>query len=415
MSSKEMREKRAKIVEDARALIDSVDDDIADGELKEIDAKFDRMMDEADKLEAKFLRSERLEDKESQLAERLEIKSELTGQPVAQLADADERYSAVFKKFMMLGVMELEPEERSLMRNNFQEIRGQQATAPGTAGGYTIPEGFRTDIDVALLAFGGMRAASRIIVTDSGNNLPWPTVNDTGNKAVIVGENTLIGDQDLTFGQVVFVAYKYSSKFVKVSLELLQDERVGMQSLIAGLLATRIFRGTNEHFTTGTGTDEPEGVITGSTEGHVGTTGQTTTVIYEDLVDLEHSVDPAYRAMGAQFMFHDQTLRALKKLKDQDGRPLWLPGIAVREPDTILSYPYTINQDVPVMAADAKSILFGDFSKYVIRDVFDITLIRLEERFAELGQVAFVTLSRHDGRMIDAGTNPIKHYANSST
>ncbi len=416
MSTKELREKRGKIVEDARALIDSIDDNIAGGELKEIDARFDAMMAEADQLLAKIQRTERLEDAEKTLEERLEIRAELTQQPVAVVADEDARYSEVFAKFMKFGMTQLEPDEASLMRSKYESFRGQQATTPGTAGGYTIPEGFRTDIEVALKAFGGMRATSRIIVTDSGNNLPWPTNNDTANKAVIVGENTLIVDQDMTFGQVVFVAYKYSSKFVKVSLELLQDERVGLQSLIAEQLAMRIFRGTNEHFTTGDNTGKPQGIVTASVQGHVGAAGQTTSVIYEDLVDLEHSVDPAYRtAPGAGFMMHDTTLRALKKLKDQDGRPLWLPGIAVREPDTILGYTYTINQDMPVMAANAKSILFGNLALYVIRDVADIMLVRLDERFAELGQVAFVTLSRHDGRMLDAGTNPVKHYANPAT
>ena len=146
----------------------------------------------------------------------------------------------------------------------------------------------------------------------------------------------------------------------------------------------------------------------------VGQVGQTTSVIYEDLVDLEHSVDPAYRA-EAEFMFHDDTLKVLKKLKDADGRPLWLPGVAVREPDTILGYNYVINQDMPIMAANAKSILFGDFSKYMIRDVMDLMLLRLVERYADFAQVGFIAFSRHDGDLLDAGTNPIKHYANSAT
>lgn len=415
MSTKKQREKRAKLVEDARALMNSVDDLPADQQA-EATARFDDMMKEVDELKTQIDRTERLEMAEETLNERLEIRAELTGLPVAQVADQEESYGGVFKKFMQFGMMGLEQNDRELMQSRWNGFRGQQATTPGSAGGYTIPEGFRTDIEVALLAFGGMREASRIIVTDSGNNLPWPTNNDTSNKAVIVGENTLIPDEDMTYGQVVFVAYKYSSKWVKVSLELLQDERVGMQGLIAETLATRIFRGTNEHFTVGTGTGEPSGVVTDSVEGHVGAAGQTTTIIYEDLVDLEHSVDPAYRAMpAARFMMHDNMLRVLKKLKDQDGRPLWLPGIAVREPDTILGYSYTVNQDVPVPAASAKSLLFGDFSKYIIRDVVDITLVRAEERFVELGQVGFVSLSRHDGRMVDAGTNPIKHYAHPAT
>jgi HK97 family phage major capsid protein len=114
-------------------------------------------------------------------------------------------------------------------------------------------------------------------------------------------------------------------------------------------------------------------------------------------------------------MFKDLTLAALKKLKDSQNRPLWLPGIATREPDTILGKRFVVNQDIATMAANAKSVLFGDFSKYIIRDVTQVVMLRLIERYAEFGQVAFLIFTRHDGNLLDAGTDPIKHYANSAT
>ena len=112
---------------------------------------------------------------------------------------------------------------------------------------------------------------------------------------------------------------------------------------------------------------------------------------------------------------HDSTLKALKKLVDGDSRPLWTSGVAVREPDTILGHPYTINQDVATMAASAKSILFGDFSKYIIRDVMGITMMRLNDRYADYFQVGFVAFSRHDGDLLDSGTDPIKYYTNAAS
>jgi HK97 family phage major capsid protein len=113
-------------------------------------------------------------------------------------------------------------------------------------------------------------------------------------------------------------------------------------------------------------------------------------------------------------------LKALKKIKipqysgDTAGVPLWQPGLVAGQPDTILGYPFVINQAMAAMAASAKSIIFGDLSKYLIRDVRDVQLIRLDERFAEYHQVGFLAFSRHDGDLLDAGTDPVKHYINAA-
>jgi HK97 family phage major capsid protein len=124
-----------------------------------------------------------------------------------------------------------------------------------------------------------------------------------------------------------------------------------------------------------------------------------------------HSVDPAYRA-NARYMFNDGTLKVLKKKKDGDGQYLWLSGLAVREPDTIMGKPYTINQHMASIATGAKVALFGDFSKYYIRRVAGVQVLRLTERYADYNQTAFLMFARADGALVDAGTNPIKHLIN---
>jgi len=277
-----------------------------------------------------------------------------------------------------------------------------------------VPNEAMQAVEVALLRYGGMRQVSDVIRTDSGAALPWPTANDTGQSGEIIGENSSVNQQDITFGSVTLNAYKYSSKMILVSVELLQDASVNIPEFLGNALGTRIGRITNTHFTTGTGTGQPKGIVTAATLGKTGATGQTTSVIYADLVDLQHSVDPEYR-INARWMFADSTLKAIKKMVDGQQRPLWSAGLAVREPDTILGFPYVINQAVAAMAANAKSILFGDLSKYKIRDVRQVTLLRLDERFADVHQVAFLAFSRHDGNLLDAGTNPVKYYANSAT
>jgi HK97 family phage major capsid protein len=283
------------------------------------------------------------------------------------------------------------------------ENRAQSHTP--AAGGYTVPQDFQRELEVALLSFGGMREAARVVRTTSGADLPWPTSNDTSNEGEILGENAEANEQDIVFGSRTLKAHKYSSKLIRVPVELLQDSAINLPSEIGSRLGERIGRVTNRHFTTGAGTTEPEGIVTGATLGV--TAASATAITYDELVNLEHSVNAAYRK-NATFMFSDATLAAIKKLKDSDGRPLWMAGLTEKEPDRILGYKYVINDDVADMASTAKSIVFGDFQKYMIRDVQDVVLLRLDERFAEFGQVAFLAFSRHDGALLDAGTRPVK-------
>jgi HK97 family phage major capsid protein len=209
-------------------------------------------------------------------------------------------------------------------------------------------------------------------------------------------------------------AHTYTSKLVLVANQLLQDSAFNLESFLAQKLGTRIARITNLHFTTGDGASKPTGVITAATMGQTGTTGETTSIIFDDLIELEHSVDPAYRS-NARFMMNDQTLKIIKKLKDSQNRPLWLPGYAMKEPDTINGYGYEINQQMAIPAANAKSIAFGDFKNYFIRRVAGVQVLRLVERYADFNQTGFLAFQRYDGQLVDAGTHPIKYFQHSAS
>lgn len=350
-------------------------------------------------------------------------------EPTDRAATKDEiaMVARAFDRYCRFGVEALSAEEKQVMKNRYRVLPGEGGvraaqTVTTTGGGYLIPQGFSDQLDVALKQWGGMLRAAEIVNTESGNPLPWPTVNDTSNVGELLGINTQAANQDFTFGIVTLGAFKYSSKVVLVPIELLQDSYFDLNSFLAANLGQRIGRIVNLHLTTGTGTGQPNGVVTAATSGKVGTTGQTLTVIYDDLIDLQHAVDPAYRlSPKAAYMMNDGSLKVVKKIKDTTGRPLWLPYEgAVLVPgganmDTLLGYPLVINQDVASMAANAKSILFGDFSKYKVRRVLDIMVLRLVERYADFGQVGFLCFSRYDGNLIDAGTHPIQFYQNSAT
>lgn len=447
LTTKELREKRAKLAQEAREILDAPAKDKREALRPDEQEKWESIHAEIDRLAKHIDLRERQDEEERRLAEPQERKTD-PGQPVRdagaphRLRRGEDDSRQALSGWLLYGKPALTQEHREAAQRvgvdisqkqlTFQLRRDalgnmgmlseweQRAQAVGTggAGGFTVPDEAMRALEVALLQFGGMRAVANVLRTTSGADLPMPMTNDTAQKGVILGENTSVAQQDVVFTQLVLQAFKYSSKMILVSVEFLQDSSINVPAFLGQALGERIGRITNEHFTTGTGASQPNGVVTASAQGKVGLTGQTATVIYADLVDLEHSVDPAYRN-GARWMFHDSTLKALKKIVDGSARPLWAPGLtssfANAAPDTILGYPYIINQDMPVMAANAKSIVFGDFSKYLVRDVVDVTLLRLDERFAEVHQVAFLAFSRHDGDLMNAGTNPIKHYQNSAT
>jgi len=203
--------------------------------------------------------------------------------------------------------------------------------------------------------------------------------------------------------------FTYSSKLIRVSFQLLQDTFFPLETWLAERLGERLGRIMNTHFTTGDGSSKPYGLVTGSSLGKTGAAGQTSTIVYADLVDLEHSIDPSYRP-GSAFMMHDSMLKVLKKLVDGQSRPLWQPGLTVGEPNSILGYPYYINQDIAAPAASAKSLLFGQLNKYYWRDVQGIQVMRLSERYSDYLQVGFMAFARAGGRLIDSGTDPVKYY-----
>jgi HK97 family phage major capsid protein len=321
-------------------------------------------------------------------------------------------FERAFDGYLRRGMSQLSMEQRGILER--YESR-DLSIGTNTAGGYTVPPGFLQRITDAMKAFGGMLEVANVINTDSGQPLVWPTADDTGNIGAILAENTAAPTQDVTFGQKTLSAYMYTSKMVAVSYQLLNDTAFDLNAWLPEKFAQRLGRAINAHFTNGTGGGtQPTGLVPNLAIGKTGATGQTLTVTGDDLIDLIHSIDPAYRNGRGQFMMNDSSVKVVRKLKDTTGQYLWQPGLNQGTPDTILGYPVQINQDMPVMAANAKSIAFGDFqSAYVIRQVTGVQVKRFDERFADKLQVGFLSYARYDGTVDDL--NAAKLYANSAT
>lgn len=412
---KELLEKRGQVIDQQESLLQQASSegrDLTPEEQKQFDGyenDYSRISKNIENVRALRKKQEQEDEKYGSIAER----ASKPGNKVTEdeIKEKEERQSNVFWKAVRFGERNLNGEEREVLA----EMRAQ-SVGTDADGGYTVPEDFSNQLEDALKSYGGVREAADVITTSTGAALPWPTVNDTSNKGAILAENTQVSEQDVTFGVKTLDAYKYSSKLIKVSVELLQDSAFNLENFLRDKLAERIGRITNEHFTTGTGTNQPNGIVTASTAGK--TTASTTAFTFAEVLDLKHSVDPSYRGRpGTRFMLSDATLAEIKKLSvgSSDARPLWQPSYVVGEPDRIDGDRYIINQDM----ADAgtlsnKFMLYGDMSKYIIRDVKGFVLLVLRERYADFHQVGFLGFSRHDGELIDAGTNPVKHMAHAA-
>lgn len=284
----------------------------------------------------------------------------------------------------------------------------------GSDGGYLRPSELITSLEVAMFSYGGMMEEAQVIRTSNANPLLWPTVNDTGNTGRQIGEAKAVGSAtDPQFGLQRWGSFKITSDEILASYELLRDaEVVELGALIGELLGERIGRFVNTRCTTGSGANTIRGILTRSTLGI--TAASATAIADTELVRLVHKIDPALRGQGCKWMMHDNTLLAIRLLKDGNGQFIYRAGLDHGEPDRLLTYPIRINQDMPsALTTGQKPILFGLLKKYKIRQVNQIRLYRLTERHRENDQDAFLAFTEIDGDLLDptnGGANaPVKH------
>lgn len=410
-SSKELREENGRVFTEMQGILDNAAD-----EKRELNAEETKRWDsfdlEFEKRKSQIDRMEKTEQRQAELdasaGQKIEA-GESNQEPGDNSKELKERRASIFTKYLVGGISSLNGEERSIMEGTHKdlspELRALTTTVDAT-GGFLVPEVFSNKLEVALKSFGGLRQVCDVISTGTGADIPWPTTDDTTNEGELLAENTDASIQDTVYGSKTLKASLYSSKMIKVPRTLMQDSFFDMDQHLAEQLAMRIHRITNRHFTTGDGTTQPEGIVTASSLGF--TAAAAAAISFDELIELEHSVDPAYRGNGS-FQFHDSTLKEIKKLKDGNGQYIWNAGdVKSGHPSTILGYSYQVNQDMAPLASAARTVLFGDMKKYKIRDVLGVVVQRLNERYAEAFQVAFIGFSRHDGRLIDVG-GAVKH------
>lgn len=412
----ELRAKKANLWEQQKAILDTADQR-GDGMTAEerqqwdrIDADIESLTGDIERIEQHEQRAADLAASQGTVAGRQDRRHEDRARPESA-EERERQYAEAFGQYLRFGMEGLAPEQRTLLQNRYQrhndgEVRAQTVTT--TAGGYLIPQGFSGQLEESMKAYGGVETACDVFDTETGNTLPWPTVDDTANTGRLLAINTQATTTDVTYGVVNFNAYKFSSDVVLVPEELMQDSAFDLNAHLAGVLGTRLGRVHNTYQTTGTGSSQPQGIETGASSGV--TAASATVVTYDELLDLEHSVDPAYRnaAFGVGYMFNDGTFKKLRQMKDGEGRPLWQTDPRTGAPDTLNGYPYTINQDMDAMTTGNTPIIFGALRKFKVRRVKGFTLLRLVERYADYHQIGFLAFTRMDSRLLDAGTDPLK-------
>ena len=382
----ELREKRAKAWDAAKAFLDSKRG--ADGLLSAEDvATYEKMEADVVNLGKEIDRLERQQALDAELNKP--INTPITGQPGQpnpenKTGRASDEYKRAFWNAM-----------RS--KTAGYEVLNALQVGTDSEGGYLVPDEFERTLVEALQEENIFRTMAKIIQTASGDR-KIPVVASKGT-ASWVDEEGAIPESDDAFGQVSIGAYKLAT-MIKVSEELLNDSVFNLESYIAREFARRIGAKEEESFFTGDGTGKPTGIFNATGGAELGVTAASATAItVDEIMDLFYSLKSPYRK-NAVFVMNDSTVKAIRKLKDGNGQYLWQPSISAGQPDTILNRPVKTSAYVPAIAAGAKTIAFGDFGYYWIADRQGRSFQRLNELYAATGQVGFKATQRVDGKLI---------------
>ena len=386
MTILELREKRAKAWEATKAFLDSHRND--KGMLSaEDDATYSRMEQEITDLGKEIARLERQEALDAEL--NRPVNKPLTGKPMngketAKTGRATDEYRQNFW---------------NMMRSKTPMPTVMNALQIGTdsEGGYLVPDEYERTLVEALEEENIFRQLAKIIQTSSGDR-KIPIVTSHGSAAWLDEEDALT-ESDEVFGQTSLSAYKLGT-FLKVSDELLNDSVFDLPSYISTEFARRIGAKEEEAFFVGDGSGKPTGIFAATGGAQTGITAASSTAITADeLIDLFYSLKSPYRRK-AVWVMNDSTVKAIRKLKDNQGQYLWQPSLTAGAPDLLLGKPVRTSAFMPAIAADAKTIAFGDFSYYWIADRQGRSFKRLNELYAATGQVGFLASQRVDGKLI---------------
>jgi HK97 family phage major capsid protein len=408
---KNLKEQLGAVVADLQGLADTAKTENRSFSAEELE-RWDALESRRNEIESQVKTQERIDKVQSLSVSVPHVVSTVSKRAITQ-QDVNDAFRAwAFRSSGMKHLIKREWEEaadRCRIDVNRPDLTLQLRTNNGQStsdayGGYTVEDGMIAGFERSMKAFGGIRNVANNINTATGGTINWPTVDDTANEAAIVGENVANTAVDIAFNVKQIGCYTYRTSAFPVSYELLQDSAINISDLVGSCLGERVARKTNTDFSVGDGTSKPEGVVTASTKG--ADADSTSGVSYQDLLDLYHSVDPAYR-QNSVWMMNDLTIKSLESLVDEVGRPLWRNDLTSTSPGMLLGKPIVVNTAMANIANNAKSILFGDFSRHIIRNVAQVQLFTLNERYLDQYAIGFMGVYRGSCKLVN--TSAVKH------
>lgn len=279
-----------------------------------------------------------------------------------------------------------------------EEVRAL-SVGTATAGGNTVGKTFLAQLIEPMRQFSGIYAAGAyVFVTEKGDEVTLPRLSSPGAADAQTESTTLTGT-DPTFNQVKFGAFKYGD-YRGISNELIADSLIDIEGLVTRLMGENISVLTGQKFAVGAGTTEPTGIVTAATVGKTGATGVGGAPGWDDLIDLQESVLAPYQAR-ASWVMSNSAVGAIRKLK-LDNRYLWEPNGQTGAPSQLLGAPVFRDPSFGAVATGAKSIAYGDFSRYWIRLVGSVRIERSDHALFGSDQTAFRAVLRADGNLVDA-------------
>lgn len=402
---KRLRERRANVWEQAKAIADRAADENR-AFTGEEEGSWTTLNAELDALDARI---KNVLDGEQRAKDTEEAFGRLTGKEVTGKRGSDDGKPDELREFMAGK----RGHSYEVMPEGPVDFRTLSKLSAG-AGANTVPTSFYDRIIAHLIETAAiMQAGPTVLQTGGGESIQIPKTT-AHSTAAIVTEGAAIAASDPTFGQITLGAYKYGL-LIQVSRELIQDTGADLEGYLSMQAGRALGNAFGAHAITGTGTGQPRGIVTDATLGVTTGTGVAGVPTADNLIDLYYSVLPPYRnSPAARWIVRDSTVGAMRKIKDTTGQYLWSPGLTGNATDTFLGKPVLVDPGVAATAVNAKSVIFGDMSQYFVRMVNGIRFERSDDYAFNTDLVTFRALMRADGALVDL-TGAVKYLVGAAT
>ena len=381
MNIREMMEKRATLVAEARKLLD-----LAEAEKRELSAEeraqYDKTFDEARALGDKIQREQELREEERRLAEAGRM------EPEGKKENPEERKLQAFRNFLVNG--------------NAAEYRALANDSDASGGFLHAAEQFVARLIKGLDNRVFVRQYATVLPVTGSDTLGVPTLTaDPSDPTWTTEINGPSEDSTMAFGRRSLQPEQLS-KLIKISMKLLRTSALPIENLVADRLAYKFAVAQENAFLNGDGDGEPLGIFTADANGintdrDVSTGNSATALTADGLINAKFALKAQYRN-GCRWIFHRDAVKMISKLKDGEGQYLWRPGMLMNEPDMLLGHPVDESEYVPNTFTTGLYVgALCNWSNYWIAELQGVELQRLVELYAGTSQIGFIGRMYADG------------------